>query len=175
MSFKRHEVVGSDGKAKYPLPSEGQSANLPRILGGSGTSKDESEDRPKVVSSTPMKYWDEGWYMWTGKGRWASHRKTEQMVLDLFKQQMLEKIREDRREIWQDYQEQLKKSTGHKDDVLSPVQAPWWGSLAPPKTLEDVGCVVSLTKSSITNLISKFPFHFDTSATRHPFDTGETQ
>jgi len=139
LSFKRHDVVGPDGKAKYPLPAEGQSANLPRILGG--TSKDESEDRPTAQT----KYWDEGWYLWTGKGRWASQWKTDQMLVDLSKQQMLDKIREDRREIWQDYQEQLRQSVDHQGDISLPSQPPWWVSLVPPKASEDVRCVPTLT------------------------------
>jgi hypothetical protein len=128
--------VGQDGKAKYPLPTEGQADNLPRILGGSP--KDDSEDRQNASSSS-TRYWDEGLYLWTGKGRWAGQQKTEQMMLDLPKQQLLEKLRENRKEIWQEYQEQLKQSVNRQGDEPNLPEVQWWGPLVLPKTLEDAG------------------------------------
>lgn len=141
LSFKRHDSVGLDGKAKYPLPSEGQAGNLPRLLGGAP--KDDSQDQRSVpASSTTTKYWEEGWYLWTGKGRWASQQKTEQMMLDLPRQQVLEKLREDRKELWEEYQDQLKQ-VDPQEDGIPPAEIQWWGPLLPPKTLEDAGCVVN--------------------------------
>ncbi|KAF9526655.1 hypothetical protein CPB83DRAFT_857578 [Crepidotus variabilis] len=135
LSFKRHQSVGADGKAKYPLPYEGQSANLPRILGGS--SKDDPDhSQQDTPASGSTKFWDEGWYLWTGKGRWASQQKAEQMMLDIPHQQRLDKMRESRKEIWQDYQEQL-KNVGEND--LTKPASTWWGPLVPPKTIADAG------------------------------------
>lgn len=152
LSFKRHQSVGPDGKARYPLPSEGQSANLPRVLGG--TPKDDSEDAPKVPTAGPTKYWDEGWYVWTGKGRFAGMEKIEKMILDLPLQQKLEKIRESRKEVWHDYEERLKQNTGQQD-VRNQVGPQWWGPLVAPKTIEDAKCVAvnsiaSLSSNDIT-------------------------
>lgn len=152
LSFKRHQSVGADGKARYPLPSEGQSANLPRVLGG--TPKDDSEDAPKVPTAGPTKYWDEGWYVWTGKGRFAGMEKIEKMILDLPLQQKLEKIRESRKEVWHDYEERLKQNTGQQD-VRNQVGPQWWGPLVAPKTIEDAKCVAvnsiaSLSSNDIT-------------------------
>ncbi|KAF8967927.1 hypothetical protein BDZ97DRAFT_1916500 [Flammula alnicola] len=132
LSFKRHQSVGPDGKAKYPLPAEGQSANLPRMLGG--LPKDDSEDRPKAPSATPTKFWDEGWYLWTGKGQWAFLQKTEKMMFDLQNQQQLDMVRESRKEVWHDYQEQLKQNAGEQGERVPPIGAQWWGPIVPPKS-----------------------------------------
>lgn len=148
LSFKRHQSVGPDGKARYPLPSEGQSANLPRVLGG--TPKDDSEDAPKVPTAGPTKYWDEGWYVWTGKGRFAGMEKIEKMILDLPLQQKLEKIRESRKEVWHDYEERLKQNTGQQD-VRNQVGPQWWGPLVAPKTIEDAKCVVIISIASLSS------------------------
>lgn len=148
LSFKRHQSVGPDGKARYPLPSEGQSANLPRVLGG--TPKDDSEDAPKVPTAGPTKYWDEGWYVWTGKGRFAGMEKIEKMILDLPLQQKLEKIRESRKEVWHDYEERLKQNTGQQD-VRNQVGPQWWGPLVAPKTIEDAKCVVVISVASLSS------------------------
>ncbi|KAF8897094.1 hypothetical protein CPB84DRAFT_1781550 [Gymnopilus junonius] len=134
VAFKHHNNVGPDGKAKYLLPAEGQSANLPRMLGGS---KDVTEDNSSKPKATQPKYWDEGWYLWTATGRWAVVQKTEKMMLDLQHQQQLEQIRQSRKEIWQDYQEQLKQNVGDKPVGQTPPQAPWWGPIVPPKNIQD--------------------------------------
>ena len=131
LSFKRHENIGPDGKAKYPLPAEGQSVNLPRMLGGA--SNNDSEDRPK---SSSTKYWDEGWYLWTGQSRWAVLQKTDMMMLDLQKQKQAELKRERRKELWHDYQEHLKCGV---DGVASEQSqsGQWWGPIVPPKPMPD--------------------------------------
>lgn len=136
LSFKRHEAVGVDGKAKYPLPSEGQSDNLPRLLGGTP-----KEDSHQNAPSTSTRYWDEGWYLWTGNGRWVGQQKTEQMMLDLAKQQVLDNIRTDRKELWQEYQKQNINTQNGDEQPLPGAQ--WWGPLVPPKTFEDAGYVDS--------------------------------
>ena len=53
--------MNTEGQAKYPLPVERQSANLPHYLGGNAV--DGVEGRPKVMPGE-TKYWDEGWYLW---------------------------------------------------------------------------------------------------------------
>jgi hypothetical protein len=139
LAFKRHSTVGPDGKAKYPLPAEGQPDNLPRLLGGS---KDDSEEHSSKPTTAPPKYWDEGWYLWTAKGRWAVVQKTEKMMLDLQHQQQLEQVRQSRKEIWQDYQEQLKQHVGDQSGGRPPPQAaPWWGPIVPPKTVQDTSAL----------------------------------
>jgi len=119
LSFKKHESVGPDRKAKYPLPIEGQPANLPRLLGGTSKNSD-----PKVQPVT--KYWDEGWYLWTGQSRWAFLEKTDLMKVDLQKQRQVEARQEIRKEIWHDYQEQLKRGLSGVADQQS------WMPIVPP-------------------------------------------
>jgi hypothetical protein len=138
--------VGPDGKAKYPLPSEGQADNLPRLLGG--TPKDDSEKDDSEVRQAPSsltRYWDEGYYLWTGKGRWAGQQKTEHMMLDLPQQQVLNKLRENQKELWQEYQEQLKENANQRGDEQALPEVQWWGPLVTPKTLEDAGYIFSTT------------------------------
>lgn len=133
LSFKRHNNLGPDGKARYPLPSEGQSTNIPRYLGGSP--KEAAEDQlPTPLPST--KFWDEGWYLWTGKGRWAVVEKTENMMLDFQHQQQVDTIRQKRKEVWQTYQDQLKQNVGTQPgDGKAP---PWWrGHVVLPKVQQD--------------------------------------
>ncbi|KAF4620666.1 hypothetical protein D9613_000818 [Agrocybe pediades] len=131
VAFKKHNNVGPDGKAKYPLPAEGQAENLPRLLGGS--SKD-TEDQPSKATQAPTRHWDEGWYLWTGKGRWAALEKTENMMLDFQQQQQLDQARQSRKEIWHDYQEQLKQSVGDQPGA-KPKPPAWWGPLVPPRSI----------------------------------------
>lgn len=129
--------MGVDGKAKYPLPAEGQSANLPRYLGGSPK---EAEDRSSSPSGS-TKYWDEGWYLWTGKGRWAALQKTENMMLDFQRQHQLEILRQGKKEAWQKNQGQLKQSIGAQSSdgkVPQPPTPQWWRApIFPPTTLQD--------------------------------------
>ena len=92
LSFKSHRSIGADGKAKYPLPSEGQPQNVPKLLGGEqGDDPDEELNQRKPQST---KYWDEGWYLWMGKSRWAIQERTETMLLDLEQQQRMETLKE---------------------------------------------------------------------------------
>ncbi|KAJ3496825.1 hypothetical protein NLJ89_g10431 [Agrocybe chaxingu] len=177
LSFKRHSNVSVDGKAKYPLPAEGQSTNLPRLLGG--TSKDDSDDNPKASGAPPTKYWDEGWYLWTGKGRWASMQKTEKMMFDLGRQQQLEATRESRREIWQDYEDRLKQNSGESSERLQPA-GQWWGPIIPPKTMSDAGSPSLLVPlppefPSLTEKISKLlaPTHHALGILQESITSGE--
>ena len=120
--FKKHENVGPDGKAKYALPAEGQPINLPRLLGG--TSNSDSEDHPKPPVT---KYWDEGWYLWTGQSRWAFIQKTGTMMKDFQKQKQAELELEGRKEVWHDYQEHLKRGVSGVADQ----QSQFWGPIVP--------------------------------------------
>jgi len=88
IAFKQHKQVDQSGKAAYPLPTEGQPANLPRILGGKPP-EDHSNHNPKN--------WDEGLYLWTGKGPTAAHQKIDSMSLDFEHQRQVVEMRERRR------------------------------------------------------------------------------
>ena len=140
ISFKKHENVGPDGKAKYPLPKEGQPINLPRPLGG--TSNSDSEDRPKPPVT---KYWDEGWYLWTGQGRWSFLQKTETMMQDFQGQKQIELKLESRREVWHEYQEHLKRGVGGVADE----QSKFWGPIVPPMPMPNTSYVPELLRIAL--------------------------
>jgi hypothetical protein len=137
LSFKKHENVGPDLKAKYPLPMEGQPINLPRLLGG--TSNSDSEDHPKP---SVTKFWDEGWYLWTGQNRWAFLQQTNMMMLDFQKQEEAELKNMRRKEVWDEYQEQLKREVPDQ-------QSPSWGLIVPLRPMRDTRYVPDLLRNRL--------------------------
>jgi hypothetical protein len=143
ISFKKHENVGPDGKAEFPLPKEGQPINLPRLLGGA--SNIDSEGRPKPA---PTKYWDEGWYLWTGQSRWTIFKEIDMMMKDLEEQKQAELKLERRKEVWHDYQEHLKRGLSG----VAEQQSQFWGPIVPPRPYPDTRYVSDLLR---------FGLHFD--------------
>ncbi|KAF5380385.1 hypothetical protein D9615_004715 [Tricholomella constricta] len=138
IAFKTHRNLNPDGKALYPLPSEGQPANLPRILGGKPV--EDLDTPPQATPSEPVKHWDEGWYLWTTQSRLAIHEKTDSMMMDLERQQRVNKRYEQRREVWQDYQDHLEKVA--EDPVCDDAQrngetSKWWGPIVPPRPIPE--------------------------------------
>ncbi|KAF8653291.1 hypothetical protein AX16_003993 [Volvariella volvacea WC 439] len=149
-SFKAHQSVGPDGKARYPLPAEGQAANVPLLLGGKPVKEEEDEfgsaHEPSSSSASSSaaekskkptvetKYWDEGWYVWTSKSRWAVYEKTDSMRMDLGQQQQMRARRDQQRELWQDYQDHLQQ---RGDDQTVDPSSKWWGPIVPAKPFPD--------------------------------------
>jgi len=133
IAFKQHKQVDPTGKAAYPLPTEGQPANLPRILGGNPP-EDDSNHKPQPLHNS--KNWDKGLYFWTGQGPMAAHQKIDSMSLDFEQQRRVVEMRERRREVWQDYQDSLRqKNDAGKEDVRT------WVPNVPPRPLPDTRCV----------------------------------
>lgn len=137
VSFKSHRNVGADGKAKYPLPAEGQPANVPRFLGGKPLEDPEEVRQQATADST--KTWDEGWYLWTSQSRLAIHEKTDSMMMDLAQQRRHARRWEQRKEVWQDYQDHLQKAPGGVDpEVSTSAEASrWWGAIVPPRPIPE--------------------------------------
>ena len=54
-----------------PLPPEGQPEEA--IING----------KVDGVGAKDVKNWEEGWYIWTSKSRWASQERIDSMKLDL--------------------------------------------------------------------------------------------
>lgn len=136
ISFKSHRNVGADGKAKYPLPEEGQAVNLPRYLGGRPI---DDSDTSKPLAPAAVKHWDEGYYLWVSKGRWAAFEKTASMKLSLEKQQQAVLQKGYAKELWQDYQEHLNQKTQVQSTEKSSSQVNedgerWFGSIVPSRS-----------------------------------------
>jgi len=131
VAFKNHRNVATDGKAKYPLPVEGQPGNVPRYLGGKPAEDDDVRE-PKVDR---IKMWDEGWYLWTSDSRLAIHEKTDTMLMDLEQQRRLAEHWEQRREVWQDYQDHLQSAPQNQEggDFHNRQPSRWWGPIVPPR------------------------------------------
>ncbi|KAF8891747.1 hypothetical protein BD779DRAFT_1621802 [Infundibulicybe gibba] len=157
VAFKSHRDVGPDGKAKYPLPAEGQPLNLPRYLGGKPL--EDSDEQPKP-SNEARKYWQEGWYFWTSNSRWAVHDKTDTMIMDLEQQQQFATYQEQRREVWQDYQDHLQQTagtnaTGNQAESEAG-SSKWWGPIVPLRPPPDVS-----SQSLLVPLPPEFPPFWD--------------
>ncbi|KAF8908002.1 hypothetical protein CPB85DRAFT_1223074 [Mucidula mucida] len=128
LAFRRHQDTDDDGKAKYPLPAEGQPVNVPRFLGG----KPPDPDADHPVPIPPKKYWDEGWYLWTTKSTHASVEKLATMNFDLQRQARRESYKEKRRATWQEYEQFLENN-----QTDSPEGSKWWGAIVPPRPFPD--------------------------------------
>ncbi|KAF9447185.1 hypothetical protein P691DRAFT_802873 [Macrolepiota fuliginosa MF-IS2] len=147
IAFKKHKKLDSTGKAPYPLPAEGQAVNLPRILGGKPPEDPEDLDYMPHPAEPP-KTWDEGLYLWTGKGRLAAHEKIDSMSLDFERQRRMAAMREKRREVWQDYQDSLRQPNrnAQNEDVRL------WVPNVPPRPLPDTS-----SQSLLVSLPPEFP------------------
>jgi hypothetical protein len=135
IGFKRHDV-DSDGLAKYPLPPEGQPQNIPRILGGAGTS---SSDNEKSVPVPPQqKRWEEGWYLWTTSSLYGSLEKMAHMDSDLEAQRRLELRKEKRQALWLEYLEYLDNKSDATDGRIDQTPGKFYGPRVPPRPAPDV-------------------------------------
>ncbi|KAF8622709.1 hypothetical protein AX15_006800 [Amanita polypyramis BW_CC] len=124
--FKSHRNIGPDGKTKYPLPDEGQPDNIPKLLGGR---KGDDQDGAGGQKPEDIKYWDEGWYMWTGKGRWIAHERTGKMMLDLEHQHRLETIKGKKRK--EATAEAGNKQSNEQSKMEGPPPPRKWGYVVP--------------------------------------------
>ena len=153
LSFKRHNQVDAEGQAKYPLPAEGQPANLPRILGGSPPLNDDDDDEDenglsrRPSSAPPKKNWQEGWYFWTTSDSWGSLDHLSRMQRSLASQHRQDQQREKKRAVWHEYEEYLDRST-EDPRVLEPGKNDkWFGHIVPPRPTPDTSCVLLLSRT----------------------------
>jgi len=122
LQFKNHKNIGPDGKARYPLPEEGQPVNLPRYLGG------KPSDDPEHGRKSPgdIKYWDEGWYLWKTNSFVGVYNSISLMPNNLEAQGMRESVRKANRQLWKDYQEFLHSGQPRTEENK------WLGPIVPP-------------------------------------------
>ncbi|PCH36666.1 hypothetical protein WOLCODRAFT_140552 [Wolfiporia cocos MD-104 SS10] len=93
---------------KIPLPPEGQHIpTLADILIGE-TREDGEEPPPEDV-----RHWEEGYYLWLSKSRWATQEKLDLMMNDLERQSEWQRYKERMTEQWeqQERQRQLKANS----------------------------------------------------------------
>ncbi|KAJ7668536.1 hypothetical protein DFH06DRAFT_1084661 [Mycena polygramma] len=133
LQFKSHKDMGPDGKARYPLPSEGQPLHLPRYLGGKST--DDPEHDRKSPEDT--KYWDEGWYFWKTSNYLGVYSSISQMQHNLESQVRLDSVKNAKRQLWKEYQEFLRsgKPRTLENKWLGPVIPPNFGPDVAPESL----------------------------------------
>ncbi|KAJ6593545.1 hypothetical protein B0H19DRAFT_24529 [Mycena capillaripes] len=133
LQYKSHKNIGPDGKALYPLPSEGQPVYLPRYLGGKPI-----ED-PEYGRKSPAdtKYWEEGWYFWKTTNFLGVYTSISQMQNNLENQARLESMKKAKRQQWKEYQEFLRsgKPATLENKWLGPVVPPNFGPDAAPESL----------------------------------------
>ncbi|KAJ7072620.1 hypothetical protein C8F01DRAFT_255164 [Mycena amicta] len=128
VQFKSHKAIDSDGKARYPLPAEGQPANLPAYLGGK-----QIED-PEHGRKSPgdVKYWDEGWYFWKSTNFIGSHDTISRLPLNLETQARHDATRTVRRKVWEEYQDFVRSGRPRTQENK------WIGPVVPPNVGPDV-------------------------------------
>lgn len=137
ITFKTHPMVGPDGKAKYPLPAEGQPSNLPRYLGGKPA--DNSAPR-RSGSNETTKYWDEGWYFWTSSNPMSMFLKNSTMRMNFAQQEKFKAKREEMQATWEEYQDSLNGLTQlGEGNEGSPVKL--WAPNVPSHPLPDIRLV----------------------------------
>lgn len=73
----------------YPLPPEGQP-----------NPGDLSSSTPR---SDDIRYWEEGWYLWTSRSRWAIQERLDLMMWDLDHQDHWQRNRDQVQKEWDDY------------------------------------------------------------------------
>lgn len=143
IAFKQHKEIDADGNAKYPLPLEGQDR-----IKASGSGK--PSHPPK-----PVKYWEEGWYIWASKSYRATQEKLTLMAYDLPGQKRAMENRQKHTLAYKEFQEFLKKrnsgvpvdrhsfSTSVPHDELQNTK--WWGPAIPQRVpdLHKLACVLS--------------------------------
>lgn len=139
LTFKQHASAGPDGKARYPLPPEGQPSNLPRVLGGK-PSADAEEDSKQ--SNEVSKYWEPGWYLWSTKGYAGAKERMEMMRFDVQTQNRRAKQRQKIMEEWVEYQEYAERRSSQIKERLEDPRRKLYGRLGPAAPFPDTSYVL---------------------------------
>ncbi|KAJ7496974.1 hypothetical protein FB451DRAFT_1209466 [Mycena latifolia] len=133
LQFRSHREIGPDGKARYPLPPEGQPIHLPRYLGGRPTD-DPEHDRK---SPADVKYWEEGWYLWKTNNWLGVYRSIHLMPKTLETQALDDLQKKASRQRWKEYQEFLQSGLPRTEENkwLGPIIPPNYGPDPTPESL----------------------------------------
>jgi hypothetical protein len=95
---------------KYPLPPEGQPSYSASYSDDLDSDPDQNNDHRQSYNSSwrrngerdssNVRYWQEGWYVWMTKNRWAAQEKMDLMMLDLEKQTAWQRSKEQEAKSW---------------------------------------------------------------------------
>ncbi|KAG1794094.1 uncharacterized protein HD556DRAFT_1370855 [Suillus plorans] len=82
----------------YPLPPEGQ----PNV------------DNLSTPKSDDIRYWEEGWYLWTSRSRWATQERLDLMMWDLDHQDHWQRHKDEVQKQWDDYWAEHQRQSGEQ-------------------------------------------------------------
>ena len=100
-----HDAQGQSPKARYPLPPEGQHVpSLAHVLVG------ETPESQGQAPQDDVRYWEEGYYLWFSKSRWATQERLDLMMTSLERQAQWDKYKQDRTEAWEQQQQQQQQA-----------------------------------------------------------------
>lgn len=119
---------------KFPLPPEGQpeGAVVDGIVGGPNM-----DGRP---SARDVRFWEEGWYIWMSRSRWATQEKMDLMLMDLERQTKWMRAKEFDQRAWFENEvrrvrENVRRTNDLADGVGGPPVNPHPGSV--PQDYQD--------------------------------------
>ena len=122
-------LKNNESTLKYPLPPEGQPRHTEDDSDFASSSHSNhpyspSLSRTPAVADPNTRYWEEGWYIWVTKNRWAVQEKIDLMMFDLEKQTAWQRSKEQDARAWADEDEERRRSrlqaearTGYAGDV----------------------------------------------------------
>lgn len=90
-----HDGQQQTVQTKYPLPPEGQrTPSLTELLTGQPA---DEEDKSQPAEA---RHWDEGYYFWASKSRWAAQERMDLMMCDLEHQTEWQRYKDEMNEQW---------------------------------------------------------------------------
>lgn len=134
------QARNANAKARLPLPPEGQHVpSLGDVLVG------ETPESQGHAPPDDVRYWEEGYYVWLSKSRWATQERLDLMMTSLERQAQWDKYKQDRTEAWEQQQQQMNKADGETAKGNSGVDNAPKGPAGPPsptrRPFPDLRCV----------------------------------
>lgn len=131
-----HDGQNPGGKQKgLPLPPEGQ-----HVLVG------ETPESQGHAPHDDVRCWEEGYYVWLSKSRWAAQERLDLMMTSLERQAQWDKYKQDRTEAWE---QQQSRAEGQAAKALEDVSKGPAGLPSPTRRpFPDIRCV---TRRALAN------------------------
>ncbi|KZT00530.1 uncharacterized protein LAESUDRAFT_764523 [Laetiporus sulphureus 93-53] len=113
-----HDGQRSTATIKYPLPPEGQHApGVIDLITG------ETPEHDGHGAHREEKHWDEGYYLWFSKSRWAAQERIDLMMNDLERQTEWERYKQRMTEEWEHQQQRQRSFKGVQPPSPTPAIA----------------------------------------------------